>query len=371
MNKVINNQLINELTNEVLNSNTIQTYLDIVARCHHLSYMNQLLVYKQCPTSTIIMGKVAWESLGSSITPGSIPIALLYPHIVLTDPGTPMTDESGAALQEKGTGTAMYIKDPNYATSYKTVYAFDIRQTDRHIREDEPCRIEFIDRIKLVSPLTVAFVEKDELVVPHDKGQYVETEKEIQILQGLSDSESNAIAAKMFVEYHIDNALLKTSGKLGPEYQYLEIIKLLCSYCVSKHFGINNKQNSFIYVNKLEKADVIIKKKILLLVSTYVNDIIQELEGWSLTFNETAILNSILYSVSYSELASSLTIVGERIKNDKLIFSSLNSVVFKLLHSETGYLSQLFNEKCRQTLYSYPPYPVEVDANYFESLKTK
>lgn len=368
MGKIINNQFINSIIKTVLDEKNIRTYLDIVASCHHLSYINQLLVYEQHPTSKMIMGKVAWENMGAAIKPESHPIALLYPSILLKHPGEPVVDADGDCLCEKGTGTCLYIKDPLYANNYTIVYAFDISHTNRFDNGSKnKTNIDFIDRIKYVTPLTVSYVDKDELLYPHEKGQFVESEQEIQILKGLESEESNAIAIKAYVDYYIENQLMNSNTCKGEEYNYNETIKLLCRYCIEKYFSLNtNKQYSFIFINALASADNATQRKVLQKLSEYVSGIIQELSGWYLTFNESAIANSILSSESYSELASSLVRVGDSIKSDRSLFQSLTTMTFKILHSEAGYLSQLYYEKENQSLYSFPPYPINVDSRYYD-----
>ena len=110
-------QLVHEL--EAGRSERLIRYLELNARFHAYSFHNVLLIACQCPTATRVAGYQRWKQLGRQVRRGEHGIAILAPIIRRTrqPEATVQSDEAEAQPLRPVTG-------------FRTVYVFDVSQTD-------------------------------------------------------------------------------------------------------------------------------------------------------------------------------------------------------------------------------------------------
>lgn len=105
-------QIINRLetgVSEVFQSDRYRDYLKTMARFHHYSFANSLLILLQCPDATRVAGVKTWNSMGRIVMKGEQGIEILAPII------QKLKSEDG---QEK-----------SILKGYRTCHIFDILQT--------------------------------------------------------------------------------------------------------------------------------------------------------------------------------------------------------------------------------------------------
>jgi len=97
-------------------SETLKQFLATLARFHHYSFGNALLIAVQKPEATHVAGFHAWRKLGRFVRKGEHGIAILAPMVSRQDRDhqTPSRDENEASL----------------IFGFKVAYVFDVSQTD-------------------------------------------------------------------------------------------------------------------------------------------------------------------------------------------------------------------------------------------------
>ena len=237
---------IEKTVEDVFRPENIKAYLDIVANCSNMHYLNHLLIFRQYPLATDVAGIQAWNMRGRQIKKDAIPIALLYPKIALINNGEPYTDEYQNLLCEEGTNTILYNIDPSYEADYIVVYAFDFLQTEGTTPNITHKSGDFVNRIRELTDFVIMNVPAQDIQTPGDKGFYSIIEKEFQIQEGLSDEERDRTLLTLYTHHSYCEEI---ENKVDVDYCYTKVEEQLTKYCVLKYFGLSEKQPSFIYVN--------------------------------------------------------------------------------------------------------------------------
>lgn len=94
-----------------------QRYLDTAAKFHNYSANNQLLIHLQRPDATRVAGYRKWEEMDRQVRKGEHGIAILAPVLVRDHDDSCSKPKRGCRCPQKLVG-------------YKTVYVFDVAQTD-------------------------------------------------------------------------------------------------------------------------------------------------------------------------------------------------------------------------------------------------
>jgi antirestriction protein ArdC len=113
--KKVTNQAIEKLI-EALNagkSEALTNYLAAVAKFHHYSFQNILLIARQCPEATRVAGFHTWRSLGRYVRKGEKGLMILAPLVW-----------KNAAADERTSEQETRI------FGFRAVYVFDVSQTE-------------------------------------------------------------------------------------------------------------------------------------------------------------------------------------------------------------------------------------------------
>jgi antirestriction protein ArdC len=107
-----------KLTDAALVSREMLHYLDTMARFHHYSLHNCILIMSARPFATMVAGFQTWRELGRYVRKGEHGIAILAPVLV----------QVGKVAEEAGPTE----NEPRHLMlrGFKTVYVFDISQTE-------------------------------------------------------------------------------------------------------------------------------------------------------------------------------------------------------------------------------------------------
>ena len=104
-------------------SDTLVTYLNVMARFHRYSFRNSLLIAMQRPGATRVAGYRKWQELGRHVKKGEKGIAILAPMVYKRD-----ADKQAAA---NGSGEETSDNDPQKVVSgFRVVHVYDVEQTD-------------------------------------------------------------------------------------------------------------------------------------------------------------------------------------------------------------------------------------------------
>lgn len=113
--QILCEQAINRLAEalEKGQSEAIRQYLDVMARFHHYSFANQLLILAQRPDATHVAGYQRWQALGRQVQKGEHGIQILAPI--------------PAKQQEQPEDEQEIV--PRRPCGFRAVYVFDVDQT--------------------------------------------------------------------------------------------------------------------------------------------------------------------------------------------------------------------------------------------------
>jgi hypothetical protein len=105
------------LTSDAMKSEAMKAYLETVAKFHRYSFYNQLLIAFQKPEASRVAGYNGWRKVGRQVRRGEKGIAILAPIVIKKQ------DEGG---------------ERSVLVGFKTVYVFDVAQTDGADLPDAP-----------------------------------------------------------------------------------------------------------------------------------------------------------------------------------------------------------------------------------------
>src|SRR5580658_8499448 len=122
---------INQRTKEAVNhlvealqsgqSEVLTQYLSAMARFHHYSFGNTMLIARQRPDATNVASLRIWNSLGRFVKRGEKGILILAPMVGRRSTKDVATDEPSADATTEGQRT-LY--------GFRAVYVFDVSQTE-------------------------------------------------------------------------------------------------------------------------------------------------------------------------------------------------------------------------------------------------
>lgn len=119
----------------VFESERYKEYLKFASKFTDYSARNTMLINMQRPDATLVAAFGKWKELGRHINKGETGIAIFAPVPYKTDQyietEKPAFDEYGNQLyNEDGTEKTETVETPLRGMAFKTVYVFDVSQTD-------------------------------------------------------------------------------------------------------------------------------------------------------------------------------------------------------------------------------------------------
>ena len=239
------------LIDEAQFSQEIEAYLDTVAKFHHYSVYNQLLIRDIFPRASHVAGFCTWrDTFNRTIKKGEKGIPILAPVRVKQEP----EDET---------------EEPVYHLFFKVVYVFDISQTEG----DEIPALE-VWKSKEYRPelhkLLIAYAESLGLTVDV---------KEIGPSQGVITDDKkiylNLTAGTKTLVHEIAHFLADHITTEKPHKQR-ELEAEATAYAVCRHFGFEDlKSPNYLYLTGLTAEDL---KASLITISNLAQQIITSIE---------------------------------------------------------------------------------------------
>lgn len=226
---------ITALNNALKNgqSETLKRFLDTVARFHHYSLNNALLIAGQRPDATRVAGFHAWRKLGRCVRKGERGIAIV----------APMSCRKSGDERET-------IVDDEQATvfGFRVVYVFDITQTDGEpilefavIRGDAAIWLPHFEETVREAGVILEYVP---IHFPMGaKG--ISTPGSIRIAPDLPESEKFSVLAHEFAHELLHQRTERTKETTR---QVRETEAEAVAYTVCRAFGIDSTTHSSDYI---------------------------------------------------------------------------------------------------------------------------
>ena len=100
-------------------SETLQRYLDVLARFHHYSFGNVMMIVRQRPEATYVAGFHTWRKLGRWVKKGEQGVAIFAPMV-----GRKRRDDSQNTAADGGDDNERSL------LGFRVVHVFDVSQTE-------------------------------------------------------------------------------------------------------------------------------------------------------------------------------------------------------------------------------------------------
>ena len=228
----------------ILDSDSFADYLATMARFHHYSAGNVLLIRLQKPEATQVAGYQRWKRLGRFVKLGEKGIKILVPHRrKRTDEET---DEDEVIVRSFGLGTV-----------------FDISQTDgkplpeppiaREIRESSDSGVALFGHLMRFVEGAGVRVEREDLSRAH--GYYAPHERRIVLGSHLAGDQRVKTLAHEAAHYVADHR-----GWTGRE--DAETVAESVAFVVLNHYGIDASGYSFAYVANWAQDRAVVKRNL-------------------------------------------------------------------------------------------------------------
>ena len=301
-----------EVAERVTSREEILPFLRLCAANSNLSLLNQLLVYEQCPGAKTVCGKYAWKQLGRRVKENAVPVQILLPDL----------------SSEKVVG-------------YRVVNVYDYDSTEGVSMSEQSRKPDFADRITQITGATWEIVPEAAMKGGLDRGYY-DGEKHIFCLAEQGAGQQKQTILGLYVDYVL----------AGMEHKDM-LVKLAVSFLLYERYGLKHTIVSALF-GKLEKMAAEEKWAFLKDVRCTYKKILDDLEGDTLDFNETAFVNSLLVSGEPDVVNKVFEQVAEKAGNKDLRE--------ELLVLKEGYLEELYRKRCQRQLFSFPPVALEMGA---------
>ena len=218
----------------IFESDAYREYLTTIARFHHYSTNNQLLIYLQRPDAERVASVRTWNQLGRYVRKGEHGIRILVP--------TPVKVKSENDGEE----------EEHKLMRFKTGHVFDISQTEGEPLPDISVseltggfeNFEYIfQTLVSISPVPVRFDE----INGGAKGFYNPSTQEIVIKSGMAESQTiKTLLHEMAHSMLHSKEMLKASGQKDRQTKEIEAESV--AFVVSNALGLDTGDYSFAYV---------------------------------------------------------------------------------------------------------------------------
>lgn len=238
---------------ELYASDNYARYITAMAKFHHYSFGNALLILFQCPSASNVAGYNTWKQLGRQVKKGEKGIMILAPcnfrASLEREKIDPLTGQT--LLGPDGTPLTERVKiAPN---RFKIAHVFDLSQTEgrelpqigvSELTGDVADYTGIYDRLTAISPLPV--VQED--FQRNAKGYTSFTENRVVVKPGMSQVQTIKTLVHEIAHAKLhrpdDILAIPTPG----EKRQKEVEAESIAYVVCQHFGIDTSDYSLAYV---------------------------------------------------------------------------------------------------------------------------
>lgn len=304
----------------------ILNFLNVLVNNPHLSFLNLLLVYEQKPTAKMVCGRKAWEQMGHMVCDEAEPIKLLFPHI-----------------------KEMMSADKSvYHVEYRDVNCFDLDSTQGSNSVGKKKQIIFADRITQLTGATWELISEEALRDTLVQGFYDEKENIFYLSRNCTTEQQDQVELELYIDYVLAGVGLED-----------KLLKMAVTYVINEHYHLKNTIISALF-GRLGKYTTDEKSMFLRNVQRVSKQIMDDLDGIALSFNETAFINDLLLSDNPEDIVKELGCVMDSIE-DVHLKEELYALKEKLVRITPDCVAKLYKLKCERKLFTYPPVYLEVD----------
>ena len=255
------NQRMKEITQrleqgvkDIFTSEMYTEYLKTISQFHSYSFNNTLLIHMQKPDASLVAGYQAWQKkFHRQVKRGEKGIQIIAPAPIRTKEEVEKIDPATMEPVLKPDGTPETEEVEYTIPRFRITTVFDVSQTEGEpLPELETPELMgsvenyeiFMQAIRDVSPVPIRFDE----IESGAKGYYSNTDKEIVIQNGMSESQTmkTGIHEVIHAKLH-DRDVME---EMGEEKDKLtrEVEAESVAYTVCQYFGLDTSDYSFPYI---------------------------------------------------------------------------------------------------------------------------
>lgn len=138
-----------------------------------------------------------------------------------------------------------------------------------------------------------------------------------------------------------------------------KLLKMAVMYVLNEYYGFKNVMISALF-GRLGKYTTDEKSMFLRNVQSVSKRIIDDMDGISLSFNDTAFINELLVSDRLENIVNELDSVSISVE-DMYLKEEISLLKEKLAIITPDCLARLYQLKCKKKLFTYPPIYLEAD----------
>lgn len=347
------NQIIRQVANTVVSQDHIMQYLNVVANNIHMSVLNQAMIYFQNPAAKMVCGKEAWNKMGRAIRPNAAPIVLFLPDIKMIKP---TADGKLPDPDAEATFPVIYMENARYVNEYIPVNAFNVADTTGAPPPEHEFNYDTImDNVLRLTNATCQYAKH----LHHGSSALGEYDKQNNIfylsdkLSDLNNEENKRDTKKAmlsaYLEYIFDTYSIND-----------KLLKYAILHVLSSYYGFSEYEIKEITFKKLDQRSESEKIAFLSMLQFFTSNIVQDFDGYYLSFDETALVNNMLYTKDFSKVNNLFHQVA-RYVNDDLLRNEILNLRIKLSRMEEEQLTALYTKRNDEEIYTYPPCKINLD----------
>ena len=347
---------------EVIKPINIRKFLKFCADMFRFSYDNQMILYANMPDASCVAGINAWKKAGYELKEGETPIYVFVDMIKCDSPGEVAVDKDGVSLVLSDSGIPVYDKEPVYSDFMQPVPVYDISQMEFKGEEEPAADMEMPDVLEYIDaqPLIVVPVDKMDNAHKYENAYYDPAENEIVVKRSISENIRNQELMHAYVQFIFSNDENMEMSPSCPKIQdckYPDIAVECIAWILNDHFNLKQTIRAFGDLSVYDNEDDLQVENDLRVVSFYSQRIIQHLERFPLTFEETTILNTLMFDDDMELLDDMYHRMEVQFDIPDTVKGSI-SHIFEAIVAEMsdGERAKVFSDRLHKQIMSYPAY---------------
>ena len=348
-------KMIEESVLLIFKRENIIPFLRSVSQNYLQDYRNQILIWRQRSKGAIAAGRSAIEKLGLRIREGVRPITILYPMVVCVDEGRLVTEGDGCPVMRDE--SFVYEREPEFVLCYRTVSAYDILD-DVEEQGEIPLLIKDIDIYNAVRG-NIAFVVESIQEEIRGKGAVDYVNGRFILREGLTDRERDRIMLELYADYFVQICLRdEVFFKERLSDKGWAVLAFLLKGALLAGFGELTEEFSLIPFSEAEAIGADERMILLECLNLGLQEAMGRLVGGYLSFDETALCNSLLRQDKEGRVVNRLFEAEYPFRRrDAYIDHVMKKTGEKLRKGNCEQQNRLCSKVRNQSLMSYPPYP--------------
>lgn len=239
---------------ELFTSEMYTEYLNTMSKFHNYSFNNTLLIAMQKPDATLVAGFQAWQKkFNRHVKRGEKAIQIIAPAPIREKQDMEKIDPETQEPVLRSDGQPETEEVEIVIPRFRITSVFDVSQTEGEplAELDTPELIGsvenvsiFMQAIETVSPVPIRF----ERIESEAKGYYSNTDKEIAIQEGMSESQTMKTAVHEVTHAMLHDKEIMQEQGVQKNQMTKEVEAESVAYTVCQYFGLDTSDYSFPYI---------------------------------------------------------------------------------------------------------------------------